>query len=388
MHFELIETNQHLAEYCEKIKSASVLAIDTEFVRTRTLLPKLGLIQVFDGEHLGLVDTVSISDFSPFADLLTQANIIKALHSCSEDIEAFWTNLNIIPTPIFDTQVAASLCNMGSSIGYANMIEKLQGIVVDKGESRTDWIARPLSKEQLAYAAADVFYLLPAFHELYDKLATQDKNQIVFSEIECLSNKKKAQVPSEYAYMSIKNAWKLRAHSRMALKLLAKWRLERARKKDIAINFVLKEQVMLAIAMKLPDHIAQLSSIDGFMARDIRQHGEHIINLIEQAKSLNEDECPERIRRLVDVKDYKKALGELKTICETISQKEDIPQENLASKKQLEQLLKWCWFDLDMTEQTGLTPDLLTGWRAPLFRPYVLNLFSNESGKYNAVRSL
>lgn len=388
MHYTLINTEVALKEYCAAISNATVLAIDTEFVRTRTLLPKLGLVQVYDGEHLGLIDTVEIQDLSPLINILADTNILKVLHSCSEDLEAFRANLGIIPSPIFDTQIAAGLLQIGVSIGYANLIEKLQNIVLDKGESRTDWIARPLSKDQLKYAAADVFYLLPAYHELATQIESKHMTHIVVSEVACIGEKKTNTLPPEFAYLNIANAWKLNHRSLFALKLLAEWRLNRARQKDIAINFVLKEQVMVATAMKMPTHLAQLGSIEGFLPRDIRQHGEHIINLLDQARQSDESMCPPKVKRLIDFREYKKALADLKLLCQQISNQNDIPMEHIASKKQLNQWLKWCWFEIDDTEKMSLKPDIVSGWRAPLFAAKLTELFNNQTGRYHALRNI
>ena len=388
MQYNLINTAEALQAYCDNIADAKLLAIDTEFVRTRTLLPRLGLVQVYDGQHLGLIDTVEINDLAPLVEILANKNVLKVLHSCSEDLEAFRANLGLIPSPIFDTQIAAGLLQIGPSIGYANLIEKLQDIVLDKGESRTDWIARPLSKEQLKYAAADVFYLLPAYHELAKQIEDKGMTYIVLSEVSCIGQKKTHTLPPKFAYLNIANAWKLSAKSRLALQLLAEWRLNRAREKDIAINFVLKEQVMVAIAMKLPNHLAQLSAIDGFLPRDIRQHGEHILSLVSQAQQADESECPPKLKRLIDFREYKKALADLKQVCQNISSDSHIPIEHLASKKQLNQWLKWCWFELDETEKMTLKPDIISGWRKQLFAPKLTQLFNNEKGKYHALRHI
>ena len=113
MNFEYIDTPDALVDYCARIAGADALAIDTEFVRTRTLVPQLGLIQVFDGEHLGLIDPVALTDLSVFKNILTDPSIIKVLHACSEDLDALWFNLEVIPSPLFDSQFAANLLDMG-----------------------------------------------------------------------------------------------------------------------------------------------------------------------------------------------------------------------------------------------------------------------------------
>jgi len=144
-----IEDHASLVELCHKLAKADVLAIDTEFVRTRTLYPKLGLIQVNDGENLALIDPVAINDLSPFWQLLTDEKICKVLHACSEDLEVFLTAANCRPVNLIDSQIMMSFLGHGLSMGYAAMVNHYLAIEVDKSESRTDWMKRPLTPNNL-----------------------------------------------------------------------------------------------------------------------------------------------------------------------------------------------------------------------------------------------
>ena len=157
----LITDNNALAAYCQQVANSNLLAVDTEFIRQSTLFPKLGLIQLYDGSQLALVDPLSITDWRPLQQLFAKPELIKLLHSCSEDIEALATVGITQITPLFDTQLAAELLGWGSSMGYARLVEQLSGEILDKSESRTDWLARPLSQTQLQYAANDVHFLFP-----------------------------------------------------------------------------------------------------------------------------------------------------------------------------------------------------------------------------------
>ncbi|MDT0581919.1 ribonuclease D [Brumicola blandensis] len=389
IEFEYIDTQKALVEYCEKIKWASALAIDTEFVRTRTLVPQLGLIQVYDGEHLALIDPVAIADLSIFSNILCDESVVKVLHSCSEDLDALWHNLGVVPSPLYDTQFAANLLDMGQTLGYANLVEQILEVHVDKGESRTDWIARPLSSEQLHYAAADVFYLLPVYHDLAKQVESLGQTDWVFAESAFLSQKKRTDLPSEYAYLSIKNNWKLGAHSREALKLIAAWRLEQAQKRDMAINFVLREQSMLEVAMKLPDTKAKLFQLQSITPKEARIHCDTLLAFVMQARATEQADCPGRIQRLIDFSAYKKALSELKRICDELAVENNTRAEVLASKKQLNQWLKWCWFDFDELDAMALQPDIISGWRKALFVPKLQTLFAKDNtGQFNALRSI
>lgn len=388
MNFEYIDTPEALTDYCARIATADALAIDTEFVRTRTLVPQLGLIQVYDGEHLGLIDPVALDDLSVFNEILVNPSIIKVLHSCSEDLDALWFNLKVIPAPLFDSQFAANLLDMGQTLGYANLVEQMLNVHVDKGESRTDWIARPLSVEQLKYAAADVFYLLPVYRQLAAQIQEIGQTEWVFAESDFLSLKKRAQVPSDLAYLSIKNNWKMGAQSRQALKEIASWRLQQAQKRDMAINFVLREQGMLEVAMKLPENKAKLFQLESITPKEARIHADTLLELVQKALNTTAADCPPKVQRLTDFNEYKKALSTLKDVCEGLAQKHHTRVEVLASKKQLNQWLKWCWFEIDELDSVQLQPDIVSGWRRNVFAQELAGLFKPEGGKFHALRSL
>ena len=145
---------------------SDILVLDTEFVRTRTYYANLGLIQAYDGKRLALIDPVSITDLSGFWQLLSNPNIVKLVHSCSEDLEVFAHYGQCQPTPLFDSQLAASVAGLGHGLGYAKLVEMCLDVSLDKGESRTDWLKRPLSDAQLQYAANDVYYLYQLYPEV------------------------------------------------------------------------------------------------------------------------------------------------------------------------------------------------------------------------------
>lgn len=387
LSFEYVTDQASLENLCFDLKMANVITLDTEFVRTRTLRPQLGLLQVFDGKRLALIDPIAINDLSAFGRILTHPNIIKVLHSCSEDIEALHSNLGLTPSPLFDTQFAASLLGKGASIGYANMIESFFSITLDKGESRTDWMARPLSTNQLDYAAADVTYLMVAYHALAAELEEKGLTHCIFAESEALVQKKTHPFPAEYAYLTLSNNWKLSGRSLYALKHLAQWRLNIARAQDIAINFVIKEASMLEIAIQLPQTSAQLHQTFGLFGKQVRLYSDDILRIVNEARTVEPDAFLLKPQRLIDFRAYKKASGEIQLIVEQAAEQTGIPSAVLASKKQISQLLKWCWFEQDETALQGLTPDLISGWRRDLFLSKLTPLF-NEQGHYEALRGL
>lgn len=378
MQYQFIEKDQQLADYCRQASQQSFIAVDTEFVRTRTLYPRLGLIQLYDGQQLALVDPVAVGDLSPLKDLLTDEGIIKVLHACSEDLETFASALGVMPTRVFDTQVAAAMLNMGPSLGYARLVEEMSGVTLDKGESRTDWLARPLSPQQLHYAANDVLYLFDLYPHLAEQIEQQQKTAWVFAEVSQLIVKKQTELPPEYAYLTIKNNWQLKGRALAVLKGLASWRLQTARKRDIALNFVLKEAAMLELARRQPGSKNALHGISGLMPQDIRRHGDSLLEVISQALTLPPEHYPANVERLVDFPAYKKLSKALRDMCEKVALQNGLPVEMLGSKKQINQLLKWLWFEVDESKLMGLKPDLISGWREPLLKAGIGRILSTD----------
>ncbi len=368
MQFDLITDDRALKAFCEQASQTSAIAVDTEFVRTRTLYPILGLIQLYDGQSLVLVDPQKIDDFAPLVALMENESVVKVLHSCSEDLETFWHSLKVVPRPLFDTQFAACLLNKGATLGYANLVELMLGVKLDKGESRTDWTARPLSPEQCQYAANDVLYLLQLYPQLHREIVEADRLEWVYAEMHQLGKKKQTKLPSELAYLGVKNNWQTHGRSLYLLKELAKWRIEQARERDMALNFVVRESNLLAIAKKRPQNKGALFNLDGMTPQEARIHGSALLSLVDASADVPPELYPPAVERLNEFPDYKKLAASIRTLCLQVSEQQNIPVEIIGSKKQINQLLKWLWFDLDETREMGLTPDLLSGWRKPLLQ--------------------
>ena len=327
----------------------------------------MGLIQIYDGKQCVLVDPLAIDDFSSLTELLTNPNVVKVLHSCSEDLETFWHAFKVMPSPIFDSQFAASIVGMGPALGYAKLVEIMLDVIVDKGESRTDWLARPLRDEQCDYAAKDVLYLFQLYPELKARVEAQNKLSWVFAEIAHLSAKKQTSIPLDSVYLTIKNNWKLSNKAVFILKKLAAWRISTARLRDMALNFVVREENLVSIAMLQPSSKNELRAIQGMNSHEVRIHGDVLLAIVADCQKVSEETYPPMVKRLNDIENYKNTVASVKKLCISIAEKYDIPPELVGSKKQINQLLKWCWFNQDETRDMGLQPDLLSSWRRALF---------------------
>lgn len=353
--YHWVNTSAQLNEICTVARQSQIVALDTEFIRTRTYYPKLGLIQLFDGQQVSLIDPLSIDDFQPFISLLTDEKVTKVFHSCLEDIEVLHHYFQVCPTPLLDTQIMAAFAGFGLSVGFAKLVTHYCGIELDKTSARTDWLARPLSDQQHQYACADVFYLLPIFKHLQSILANTPWQNAVIEECEYQCRKRLRPQDPNKAYRDITNAWQLTPAQLAVLQVLAKWRIEEAQKRDLALNFVIKEQSLLEIAKIQPKHTASL--LDFMHPNEVRIHGKKILLLVEQAKSLPTENYPEKIERLIEQPGYKHILKQLQQGLTEIAP-QGLTTELLAGKRQLNQLITWLNKPNDSHK-----PELLQGWR-------------------------
>ncbi|KPH95852.1 RNase D [Pseudoalteromonas porphyrae] len=363
MQYQLIKTQNQLNEFVEQISNKPILAIDTEFMRRRTLYPEVALIQVYDGEHLALIDPLAELSLFDFWQILRDPKVLKVLHSPSEDIEVFQKYAGFVPAPLFDTQFALQLLGNGNCMGFAHMVKNLLDIEIDKSESRTNWLQRPLTNSQLDYAAADVFHLLPCFEIIIKQINDAKFFDIVIAESELIAQKRAYQIPDELLYKDIKNAWQLKPADLVILRELAAWRRNKAIRKNLALNFVLKEHNLVEIVKRKPTSLNAMRNIPDIESSEVNRSGVEILKCLEQAKRVEIQDHPPTLRRLIDFPDYKKVAKDIKQKITAVAKKNAIPEDVFASKKQINQLISWNWKLDSETRKTTPKPDLLRSWR-------------------------
>jgi len=361
LNYQLIVSNEDLAKVCQQAQQFSEIALDTEFVRTRTYYPQLGLIQLYDGENLTLIDPLPITAWQPFIDLLTDKNVVKFLHAGSEDLEVFLNAFGVLPVPFIDSQILAAFSGRPLSCGFARLVAETTQIELDKSESRTDWMARPLTQKQCDYAAADVLYLLPLARQLQQE--TIEAGWIDAALDECLSLCRRRQevLQPELAYLEIGNAWQLRPRQLACLQKLASWRLTQARQRDLAVNFVVREENLWQVARYQPKSLGELEAL-GLSGPEIRYHGRTLLALVAEAETVNDSALPAPIANLIDQPGYKKVFKDIKALIQTVSEETGLSVELLASRRQINQMLNEHW-QLKTKEHQ---PELVSGWRGKL----------------------
>ncbi|MFC3395689.1 ribonuclease D [Brenneria rubrifaciens] len=362
MNYQLITTDTGLTHVCTLARQYRQIALDTEFVRTRTYYPQLGLIQLYDGERLSLIDPQAINDWLPFQQLLRDQQVTKFLHAGSEDLEVFLNAFGLSPSPFIDTQILAAFLGKPLSFGFAALVAEYMGVTLDKSESRTDWVARPLSEKQCDYAAADVFYLLPMALKLVAQTEAAGWTSAALDECLLLCQRKQEVLAPEEAYREIGNAWQLQGRHLACLQRLAEWRLRKARERDSAVNFVVREEHLWQVARFLPSSLGELDSL-GLSGPEIRYHGKTLLSLVEQTEGIADADCPAPIVNLIDYPGYKKAFKDIKALVQRYSESSGLSAELLASRRQINRLLNWHW---KLTGRDAL-PEMLVGWRDNLY---------------------
>ena len=354
----MITDNESLHQLCVGWENLPFLALDTEFIRINTFFPKLGLLQVCDNHRSYLLDPLRISDWAPFIEILKADSIIKLLHSCSEDLVVFHEFFDTVPSPIFDTQRAAAFLNLGFSLSYQNLVKLLLEIDVPKGETRSDWLRRPLSQDQLAYAALDVAYL-PAIYQLLST-QLQDKGRLQWLLADCeqmrlVSRAAAVEADWDDYYLSLGAAWRLNAEQLGVLRELCRWREVEARRRNKPRSWVAKDSELITISTAMPADMRALRRLTDLPAALLNHDGAVLLTLISAGRlrpavgdPLSKPLTPE----------LRKALKRCQAAVGRVAAEMQIAEELLARKKQLISLL------INYQEQGVINwPEDLSGWR-------------------------
>ena len=355
--FTLIESDAELREAARRWAEAPALGLDTEFVRTNTFYHRLGLIQVFDGSAAWLVDPLAARDLAPLTEVFRSPGV-KVLHSASEDIEVFYRALGVLPEPLFDTQIAGALAGAGAFLSYQKLVAACLGVELAKEETRTDWLARPLSPGQLAYAAEDVAYLVPLYERLTADLEALGRLEWVLEDSAALLDTSRFQEDDESAYLRIKGAGRLDRRQLAALQTLSSWREKEARRRDLPRNFVLKEGLLLDLAVRRPKEERDLNRLPSFDARQAARDGATWLQLLEQAGERPESELPPRITGKPFSPAARAVEARLRDKVRERAAELNVPPEILAPRRALEALLR-----LNLGRPDPRLPRELEGWR-------------------------
>lgn len=258
---ELITTTEALSAACDRLARHPFVTVDTEFMRETTYYPKLCLIQMASPDDAVLVDPLAPGlDLAPFLALMANEEVVKVFHSARQDLEIVWILGRMIPTPLFDTQVAAMVCGYGDSVSYEQLANDLAKARIDKSSRFTDWSRRPLSDAQLAYALSDVTHLIAVYEALEAKLAETGRRSWLEEEMAILTSPDTYAAEPETAYRRL--AGRVRKAREMAVLMeLAAWREREAQSRDVPRQRVMKDDAVVELATTQPRDAAGLGRL-------------------------------------------------------------------------------------------------------------------------------
>ena len=366
----MITDTQALADFCAKLRSADYVTVDTEFMREKTYWPVLCLVQLAGPDDARAVDTLADGiDLQPLYGLMADESVLKVFHAARQDLEIFYHLARQLPSPVFDTQVAAMVCGFGDSVGYETLVAKLADATIDKGSRFTDWTLRPLSDRQIKYALADVTYLRPAYEKLAKKLHGNGREAWLEEEMAVLTHTGTYDGEPREAYRRIK-VRTANGRTMAVLRELAAWREKEAQRRDIPRNRILRDEALVEIAHHTPKDTGQLTRTRGLGAKLAKgSYGGQILDAVKKGQAVPDKDCPEPRakpqlpRGLGPVTDLLKVLLKMK------SEDSGVAAKLLASAA-----------DIELIAAFGADADVkaLKGWRREVFGDDALRLRSGE----------
>ena len=364
---EIVTTTEALEELCAALAPSDFLTVDTEFMRETTFWPKLCLIQVATMDRAAIVDPLAEGlSLEPLFSLLNDAPVMKVFHAARQDIEIFHHLSGQVPTPIFDTQVAAMVCGFGDSVAYDQLVQRVTGALVDKSSRFTDWSVRPLSDAQLAYALADVTHLRAVYLHLREALEERGRSEWVAEEMALLASPDTYDVQPE-------DAWRrLKARARQPVELavlqeVAALREREARQRDVPRNRVMKDDMIYEIALQRPrsaEALGKLRAVGRGFERS--KLGQAVVEVIAEVMARPSEALPSLPRRRPNAEGAGAAVDLMKVLLKMTAEAQGVAPKVIATTEDLEAIV------------SGGDTGALSGWRRTVFGEAALKLRDGE----------
>jgi ribonuclease D len=372
----IIKTTSELSKFCAHASKFDYLTVDTEFLRERTYYPKLCLIQLAfpsdQEDNAVLVDPLDNQlDLSPLYELFLNSNVVKVFHAARQDLEIFFHDKNIIPNPLFDTQLAAMVCGFGEQVGYETLVRSVCKVNLDKSSRFTDWSLRPLSDSQKDYALADVTHLRQIYEYLKSELKQNKREAWVQEELNILKN------PETYITRP-NEAWKrikIRSNSSKFLGIvskLAEFREKYAQQNDIPRNRVFKDDALMEIASLKPKSFDELSR-SRLLLRDARKGriASGILESVKAAQVSNFEEVNKEVKLAKNLNGNSALSEMLRVLLKAKSEELGVAAKLIAISA-----------DLDSLASGERTVPALLGWRHKVFGKDALDLCNGKVGLF------
>ena len=361
----LITTSAALAALCERLRAETFVTVDTEFMRERTYWPELCVVQLGGEQETAVVDALAPDlDLAPLGALLADPKVVKVFHAARQDVEIFLLKFDAVPTPLFDTQVAAMVAGFGDQVSYDQLCRSLADAQIDKAHRFSDWSARPLSASQIVYAAGDVTHLRRIYTALSSRLEREGRLEWVAEEMAVLNRPETYRADPATAWERLKP----RTTNRRFLGLLraaAAWRELEAQRINIPRQRLVKDETMLELAATGPDNPADLARARGISEGFAKgRSGLGLIAALREAKALPDSAMPEAPKDRGGPSPSPALVALLKVLLAAKSEEHNVAPKLLANSDDLDRLA------------TEAEPDLpaMRGWRREVFGEAALAL--------------
>jgi len=339
MTTEYIDKPEQLNDLCNRIQQAPWIALDTEFLREKTYYPVFCLLQIATPEWVVCVDPIALPDLSELFLVINDPETVKVLHSCRQDLEIFYQLMGEVTFPVFDTQVAAPLLGFQENPGYAMLVSSFLNINLSKAHTRTDWSARPLSPEQIQYAADDVIYLCQIYQIMSQKLEDLGRLNWLDKDFELLKNKELYQISPENAWLKIKGRNRLTGKQLSIVQVLTEWRERTAQSENRPKNWLFRDDLLLELAKLQPVTIAELEKVRSVNERSVKRYGKTICHLIAEAKNSSPIPIVDKTKPTKKTANQEAVLDVLTAVVRMRADDNSLNPMILASRKELEKLL-------------------------------------------------
>ncbi len=339
MTIQYIDSPEQLPLLCEQISREPWIALDTEFLREKTYYPKFCLLQIAAPGWVACIDPLAIVDLSSLFAAIYNPTITKVLHSCRQDLEIFYQLTGRIPQPIFDTQIAAPLLGFQENPGYAMLVSSFLNINLNKAHTRTDWSKRPLSQDQIQYAADDVIYLCKIYAMMCEQLEKLGRLNWLESDFAALDNPELYQLSPENAWLKLRGKNKLTGRQLSILQTLSEWRERTAQTEDKPRNWLFPDDMLLELAKLQPVSVSDLSKIRNINERSVNRYGKVVCELIEVARQRPPKPLKEKERPIKKTQQHEAVMDVLNAVVRIRAEENSLNPVILATRKELEQLL-------------------------------------------------
>ncbi|MEF9841759.1 MAG: ribonuclease D [Raoultibacter sp.] len=365
-----ISNQEKLISFVERARTSSVLAIDTEFLREKTYYARLCLLQLATDTEVVVIDPFAVKDLRVIAPLLEDEHMVKLFHAGSQDIEILYREVGVMPNPIFDTQIAASLLGQTQQIGYGALVLSECGVSLKKVDSFTDWSRRPLSESQRQYAAEDVIYLPRMYEQMKSTLIEKGRLHWLEQDFHELTNPKRYDADPRERYKHLKRASQLGARQLSAAREVAAWREETARKRNVPRRWVITDEQIVEVCKRSARSIDELFMVRGLSDSLPTAEARKVVALIEKGLDADEGTWPHPQRSKKGEPNVDVEVDLMTTLVRLRAKEHDVAFQTLSSRDDLVQMARGHLDDVEM----------LRGWRKELMGDELLDLLAGKIG--------